>query len=385
MSGRPPAEAERLARVVLSRVAEPGEARLTGLVADVGAATMLERLRAEGEAGPLAADLAGRLAGCDPVAELERAARLGLRFVTPGDAEWPQGLDDLAHAEALHQRGGVPVGLWVRGPWRLAGLDDPLAGGVAVVGSRSATSYGSEVARELAAELAHQGHPVVSGAAFGIDAAAHRGALAAGGPTVAVLACGADRAYPRAHRELLEQVLAEGAVVSETPPGGAPTRVRFLARNRLIAALTRATVVVEAAVRSGALSTAGWAERLHRHLAAVPGPVTSAASQGVHQLVRRGSATLVTHGGEVRELVAPSGHGVLAEPRGPDEPRDRLSGRQRVVLDAVPVSQAAAADAVAVAAGVRVVEVAGELERLRRAGLVERVGPRWRLGRSPAD
>ncbi len=374
-------EPERLARVVLSRVAEPGEARMTSLVADVGAAAVLGRLHAEGEGGGLAADLAVRLAGCDPAGELERAGRLGLRFVVPGDAEWPPGLEDLARAEALQQRGGVPVGLWVRGPWTLDGLDDRRCGAAAVVGSRSATSYGADVACQIAADLAHHGHPVVSGAAFGIDQSAHRGALAAGRPTVAVLACGADRVYPRAHQSLLEHILGDGAVVSETPPGGAPTRVRFLARNRLIAALTRATVVVEAAVRSGALNTAGWAERLHRHVAGVPGPVTSAASQGVHQLVRRGSATLVTSGEEVRELVSPAGQGLLSEARGPEVPRDRLSTRQQVVLDAVPVARPAPADAIARAAGVRVVEVAGELERLRAAGLVERVGPRWRLAR----
>ncbi len=380
MTGAAASEPERLARVVLSRVAEPGDVRMTSLVADVGAAPVIDRLRDEGERGGLAADLAARLVACDPAAELERAARVGVRFVVPGDAEWPPALGDLAHVEALQQRGGVPVGLWVRGPWTLDGLDDPLAGAVAVVGSRSATSYGEGVARTLGADLTHAGHPVVSGAAFGIDQAAHRGALAAGRPTVAVLACGADRVYPEAHRHLLEHVLGTGAVVSETPPGGAPTRVRFLARNRLIAALTRATVVVEAAVRSGALNTAGWAERLHRHVAGVPGPVTSAASQGVHQLMRRGSATLVTTGDEVRELVSPAGQGVLTETRGEERPRDRLSTRQQVVLDAVPLSRPAAADAIARTAGVRVVEVAGELERLRTAGLVERVGPRWRLG-----
>ena len=374
-------EADRLARVVLSRAAEPGDARVTAVVSELGPVPVLDRLRAEAEGGGVAADLADRLDRCDPARELDQAARTGLRFVVPGDPEWPRGLEDLAHVDSLQGRGGVPVGLWVRGPWGLAALDDALAGGVAVVGSRSATSYGTDVARELGAELAHRGHPVVSGAAFGIDGAAHRGALAAGRPTVAVLACGADRVYPQEHRALLGHVLATGAVVSETPPGGAPTRVRFLARNRLIAALTRATVVVEAALRSGALSTAGWAERLHRHVLGVPGPVTSAASQGVHQLLRRGSAVLATSGEEVRELLVPAGQGLLAEARGPDRPRDRLSTRQQVVLDAVPVSRPAGADAVALAAGVRLVEVAGELERLRLAGHVERVGSRWRLAR----
>ena len=220
----------------------------------------------------------------------------------PGDAEWPEALARLDHVDAVSGLGGQPLGLWVRGPLR---LDQVAAGGVAIVGSRSATTYGTAVAGDLAAAVATEGRTVVSGAAFGIDQAAHRGALGVGGPTVAVLACGVDRAYPSAHRPLLDHLAQHGAVVSELRPGLPPTRVRFLARNRVIAALSGGTVVVEAAVRSGALNTATWATRLGRVLMGVPGPVTSAPSEGVHELLRTGAAALVTRGEHVRRGALP--------------------------------------------------------------------------------
>jgi DNA processing protein len=196
---------------------------------------------------------------------------------------------------------------------------------------------------------------------------------------VAVLACGVDRAYPVAHRGLLDHLAAQGAVVSELAPGCAPTRLRFLARNRLIAALTRGTVVVEAALRSGALNTANWAGRLNRPLLGVPGPVTSAPSQGVHQLIRSGAATLVTSGEEVLELVGAAGEHLVAVPQGPGRPRDRLSLRSQQVLDAVPVASAARADSIARTAGLGLVEVRSTLVRLRAHGLVEETGNGWRL------
>lgn len=368
-------EVERLARVVLSRVVEPGDTRTTGLVSELGATRVLELLRADDTDHTLLTDLESRAAPVDPVRELERADRLGIRFVVPGDPEWPAGLDDLAWAQPVQERGGAPLGLWVRGPLRL----DELAGSLAVVGSRSATSYGAGIAADLAAVVARAGVPVVSGAAYGIDHAGHRGALGAGGRTVAVLACGVDRAYPVAHKRLLDHLAAEGAVVSEAPVGWAPTRVRFLARNRLIAGLTRATVVVEAAIRSGALNTANWATRLNRSLLGVPGPVTSAPSQGVHQLLRVGAATLVTSGEEVLECLGAAGRHLVTEPRAPEQPRDRLTSRQRQVLDAVPVTRAAAVDSIARTAGIGVREVRGALDQLHRRGLVG-FGPEgWRL------
>jgi DNA processing protein len=247
------------------------------------------------------------------------------------------------------------------------------------VGSRSSTTYGDRVAGEIAAVAARQGCPVVSGAAFGIDQAAHRGAVAIDGPSVAVLACGVDRAYPAAHTQLIEHLAATGAVVSEAPPGCAPMRVRFLARNRLIAALSRGTVIVEAAVRSGALNTANWAGRLNRVVLGVPGPVTSASSEGVHQLIRQGTAVLVTGGCDVLELVSQSGEHLVDDPRAPARPRDRLTTRHRQVLDAVPVARGAGTDSVARTAGLGIVEVRTALAHLHRQGLVQQDDDGWRL------
>ena len=366
---------DRLARAALSRIFEPGDLRVSRLVDELGAGTVYDALRGERDLEGVLTDVAGRLAEVDPARELAQAARLGVRFVVPGDAEWPRQLDGLAGAAALQERGGLPLGLWVRGPLRLDTLDRS----VAVVGSRSATTYGAGVAAEVAAVTAREGFTVVSGAAFGIDQAAHRGAVAAGGTSVAVLACGADRVYPAAHRAMIEHLAAEGAVLSETPPGGAPTRLRFLSRNRIIAALTRGTVVVEAAVRSGALNTANWATRLNRSVMGVPGPVTSAPSQGVHQLIRTNVATLVTSGADVLEMLGGAGEHLVEEPRAAERPRDRLSTRHQQVLDAVPSERAAGTDSIARAAGIGLREVRSALDALERRGLVHRVEEGWRL------
>jgi len=176
---------------------------------------------------------------------------------------------------------------------------------VAIVGARAATAYGTHVCTEIAGALAASGWTVVSGAAYGIDAAAHRAALAAGGTTIAVLACGPDVAYPRAHADLLDAIAAQGAVISEWPPGTAPGRWRFLLRNRVVAALAGGTVVIEAGARSGTISTARHAERLGRPLMAVPGPVTSPASAGCHQLIRDCSAVCVTSAADVIAEIPP--------------------------------------------------------------------------------
>ncbi|WP_426244023.1 DNA-processing protein DprA [Nocardioides sp. LHG3406-4] len=381
-----PSDDERLARVALARLGEPGETRLAGLAAELGAVRLYEALCAERDPRGLLADVAGRLAGVDPERDLRRAEKLGIRYVIPGDAEWPSRLDDLAGAGSLHERSGAPIGLWVRGPLDLSSLDRSLA----VVGSRSATTYGLRVADEIAATAARSGVSVISGAAFGIDQAAHRGALAVGGMTVAVLACGADRAYPEAHRALIDHIGSVGAVVSESPPGCSPTRIRFLARNRLIAALGTGTVIVEAAIRSGALNTANWTDRLNRVVMGVPGPVTSAQSQGVHQLVRTGAASLVTCGSDVLELISLAGDHLREDPREPTRPRDRLTSRQRQVIDAVPVRAPAPVDSVARTAGMGLLEVRSTLTRLAERGLVELVRGGWRLvdtrgGRGPGE
>jgi DNA processing protein len=367
--------ADRCARLALSRLGEPGDLRMAGLVAELGAERVYAELLDGRDPRGLRTDVAARLDDMDPARDLERAHRAGLRWVVPGDAEWPPGLDDLDRSEPLQGMGRAPLGLWVRGPIRL----DELATPVAVVGSRSATTYGTEVATELAAGLARSSAAVLSGAAFGIDQAAHRGALAGGGQTVAVLACGVDRAYPAAHQALLDHLAQHGAVVSELAPGCAPTRLRFLARNRVIAALSRGTVVVEAAVRSGALNTASWTQRLNRPVMGVPGPVTSAPSEGVHQLIRSGAATLVTRADDVLELTAAMGEHLVEAPRAPTSARDRLTRSQQQVLEAVPLVRPAPSDSIARTAGLGLVQVRSALDGLSRRGLVEQLPTGWRL------
>lgn len=366
---------ERLARVALSRLTEPGDPRIASLVAQLGAVRLRELLSDPAQSRPEARDVASRLAAVDAARDLERAARQGLRFVVPGDEEWPPQLDDLMRAELLDERGGPPLGLWVMGPTRI----DQLGRAVAVVGARSATTYGADIAASIAGSLVRAGHPVVSGAAFGIDQAAHRGALAVEGANIAVLACGADRSYPTAHHTLLEHLRQTSAVVAEVPPGCAPTRGRFLSRNRLIAALARGSVVVEAAARSGALNTASWTTRLNRHLMGVPGPVTSAQSQGVHELLRSGAASLVTDGADVLEIVGDVGTHLAPRRRGPSRRRDRLPARDARVLDAVPFARPAPVDSIASTAGLALLDVQGALRRLAREGLVELLPQGWRL------
>ena len=367
---------ERSARAALSRLSEPGDIRLSTLVDRLGAERVFDLLRDEQDVAGVYTDVAARLRGLDPDGELERAGEAGIRFICPGDAEWPGSLADLDRAEPLAGRGGTPLGLWARGPLSLARA---CGRAVSVVGSRSATTYGAAVASDLAAALAAEEVCVVSGAAFGIDQAAHRGALAAKGPTVAVLACGVDRAYPAAHKNLLDYIGDVGVIVSELPPGCAPTRLRFLSRNRVIAALSQGTVVVEAAVRSGALNTANWATRLNRVLMGVPGPVTSAPSEGVHELIRTRDAALVTRGADVLELVSPSGSFLPVPRRGDARPRDGLSERDQRLLDAVPVADAVDAQSIARTAGLPAVETRRALERLRDQGHVEQIDMRWRL------
>lgn len=360
-------DAERRARAALSRLVEPVDKAMAELVDRYGAATILADL----SAGALRHNRAGhwlaRLARLDVDADLRRAAQLGGRLICPGDAEWPACVDDLGLRR--------PLALWVRGGPALAQV---VARSVAVVGSRTSTSYGGHVSSEIAADLCDRGWTVVSGAAYGIDGSAHKGALAAGGPTVAVVACGMDVTYPAGHHALLGRIADEGLIVSELPPGEPPMRGRFLVRNRLIAALTRGSVIVEAGPRSGALNTAGEALALLRPVLAVPGPVTSAMSIGVHQLVRKGMAELVTNAAEVIEIVGRLGDDLAPEVRGPVRPRDHLAAELRRVLDALPARSALDAGGVAERAGLSAHTVQAALATLRDAGWVAEAGTGWR-------
>jgi DNA processing protein len=305
------AQLELFARAAWSGIAEPGD-RLAGiLVRQLGAVEALRTVLS----GPTVGALVARLGdGGAPVADeqqigdavarwrprlqmsavvhaLRQAARVEARLLVPSDPRWPVGVDDLdEHA---------PIALWVRG------TDAALAAmpsSIALVGARAATGYGEHVTMEASAGLVDRGYAIVSGAAYGIDGMAHRAALASHGQTVAFLAGGVDRFYPSGHDALLTRIVAEGAVISELPCGQAPTKWRFLQRNRLIAAASRATVVLEAGWRSGSLNTAAHASSLGRPLGAVPGPVTSAASAGCHRLIRDFTAVCVTNPDEMAEL-----------------------------------------------------------------------------------
>ncbi|MFJ4965694.1 DNA-processing protein DprA [Streptomyces sp. NPDC088729] len=311
-----------------------------------------------------------RAAAADPVRDLAEVAAAGGRFVCPGDLEWPSQLDDLGDAR--------PVGLWVRGAadLRLWSLRS-----VAVVGARACTAYGAHMAASMGAGLAERGWVVVSGAAFGVDGAAHRGALAAGGATTAVLACGVDVVYPRGHAELIGRVAQQGLVVTELPPSSHPTRSRFVLRNRVIAALTRGTVVVEAEYRSGSLVTARRAQNLGRHVMGVPGPATSGLSAGVHELLR-GEGVLVTDASEVVELVGDIGE-LAPVRRGPVLPRDQLGATAARVLESLPYHGLARPRDLARSAGTSSDEALALLYELHSLGFVEREGDGWRLTVTP--
>ncbi|MDR2374644.1 MAG: DNA-processing protein DprA [Bifidobacteriaceae bacterium] len=374
-----------LARAAWSRIAEPADRQALALVAAAGPAAALRWLAGTGRVGADRPDGIGgleqarerwraRLDGLDPRRELDALARLGGWLAIPEAAGWPEALADLG-AE-------TPFCLWVRtGALGPAELPERLTPAVSVVGARAATAYGESVAAGLVGDLAARGVGIVSGGAFGIDAAAHRTALAVGGVTVAVMAGGVDRLYPQGNERLLAAVVADGAVVSELPPGAAPRRERFLSRNRLIAALSQVTVVVEAGWRSGAHRTAGVAAELLRPVAAVPGPVTAASSAGCHRLIRQGIATLVTGADEVRELLAPLGSAPLAEPSAQPGLLDGLAPADRQVLDSLPLRQGVTVTALVMSSGLSAPQAMAALSRLERSGRAEQSDGLWRRSR----
>ena len=365
---------ERWARAAWAFLTEPEDDGVIGLLRDHGAVEALARLRA-GRL-PARSGWGVRLPELDLDAMARAASHHRVRVLVPGDAEWPEGVDRLQKP---------PYCLFVRGVPDLAALVER---SVAVVGSRAATEYGLRVAADLADGLAARGFTVVSGAAYGIDSAAHRAVLAADAPTVAVLACGADRAYPTAHRAMLDQITRAGAVVSEVPVGCAPYRSRFLARNRIIATLARATVVVEANLRSGSLTTAKAARLHHLPVAAVPGPVTSMTSAGCHALIRETDAVLVTDAAEVAELAGRIGEDLSPDPQlrpVPAAPGDDLDPESYRVWSAVPTRGGATTDRLASASGVEVRRLIGVLAALEADGLLVKEGGRWRKRARPTS
>lgn len=401
-------DGERLARAALTWLAEPGDVALGALLRTCGAETTLAAIKAgEFPAGGSPGDGAAlsaarramqrwrtRLGELPATGDLAAFCRQGIRLVCPGDMEWPASLEDLGDAQ--------PYALWLRGS---ADLRFACLRSVAVVGSRAATAYGSYVAAELAASVAARGWAVVSGAAYGVDAAAHRGSLGAGGTTVAVLACGVDVPYPAGHKDLLDAIAADGVIASEWPPGRNVSRLRFLVRNRVIAALASGTLVVEAGERSGALNTARHARDLRRYLMAVPGPITSATSAGCHTVIRDWQGTLVTCAADVIEMLTPLGtapDGPGAGRAGPDGrpgtaapdgtapaararpvlPRDELDLESAAVLDALPVRGGIGPAGIAVTAGLELSAVVRCLGALAAGGFAERCERGWRVRRA---
>ena len=398
--------AEKLARAALTYLAEPGDPALGALLAICSPAEVVAAIKADmlPGTGPGCGDTPAsraaldralgrwraRLPGLPDDERITDTGRDGISLACPGDADWPAALDHLGQAR--------PYALWLRGH---TDLRFACSRSVSVVGSRAATSYGGHVAGEIAADLGERGWAVISGGAYGIDAAAHRGALAAEAVTVAVLACGVDYPYPAGHADLFAAIAAQGLVVSEWPPGRHPARTRFLVRNRVIAALGCGTVIVEAGERSGALNTARHAANLGKPLMAVPGPVTSAQSAGCHRIIREWGANCVTRAADVIELLSPlsvpdalapgGGPGCAGARRrpgrrsGPDPDasrgpsRDDLDPDSARVLDALPARGGAGTSTIAVEAGVDLDTVLRCLGRLAGYGFVERCDRGWRL------
>ncbi|TAM71263.1 MAG: DNA-protecting protein DprA [Microbacteriaceae bacterium] len=381
---RPPERAERaarFARAAWSGIAEPGDGSAGGLICAVGPVvalrTVLEAWPVKRTLGVvseadahtatmLEPELAGaverwqpRLKSAEVLHALEQAARVGATLVAPGDPGWPGGLDDLGrHA---------PITLWLRGNTVAC---DRIGRSVALVGARAASGYGEHVTMNASAGLVERGFAIVSGAAYGIDGMAHRAALAGDGTTVAFLAGGVDRFYPSGHHALLGRIAANGAVLSEVPCGAAPTKWRFLQRNRLIAASASATVVVEAGKRSGSLNTAGHAAALGRPLGAVPGPVTSPTSAGCHRLIRDYDAVCVTTVEEMAELV--DGAADAGGPVGGDP-----TSEETRVFDALSARSARDVQDVAARAGMAASTVAAVLGLLELNGRVRERGTGW--------
>ena len=375
---------EVFARASWTGIAEPGDRAAGELVATLGAAGALtvlveawpvKRIADAASAGGsdlAAADIELALARWSPrlksgvaLVALRQAVRFAVRLLVPGDPAWPVGVDDLgAHA---------PIALWLRGNESALTATQH---SIALVGARAATGYGEHVTMEASAGLVDRGFAIISGAAYGIDGMAHRAALASSGQTVAILAGGVDRFYPSGHDALLVRIVESGAVISELPCGSPPTKWRFLQRNRLIAAASQATIVLEAGWRSGSLNTAGHAASLGRPIGAMPGPVTSAASAGCHRLIREFAATLVTSAAEMAELVPGT------EVAGIPDPAASLpcstSARVRLI-DALSPRSPRSVDDLAARSGMSIAEVQAELGSLQIDGGVSERERGWIL------
>ncbi|MEY4898893.1 MAG: DNA-protecting protein DprA [Actinomycetota bacterium] len=368
-------EADRrdaFADVAWGFLTEPGDRVAGALIRRWGATDSLARILTRPAASTLAGDdlsgtdVAEALARWEPRMDapalfrsLSTAVSVGAKVVRPTDSVWPAGLVDLGDHG--------PRVVWCRGD--IVALPQP-SSSVAIVGARASTGYGEHVAMDFAAGLTSRGFAVVSGGAYGIDGMAHRATLACGGSTVAVLAGGIDQLYPAGHDELLRRIIASGVVISEVSPGGAPTRWRFLQRNRLIAAMAGATVVIEAGYRSGSLNTATHARDLDRPIGVVPGPVTSGASAGCHRLLRTNPATtLVTTVADVVEFFGIDANGERCDARDSDNVVR--------ILDSLSSTKSRTVETIAAKAGIETATVTATLGTLEAEGRAARNPAGW--------
>lgn len=411
-----PSSEERQARAIWTAIAQPGEPVVGQVIGHFGVMEALERVKFLAAKLPEIDDMiirtvfqpvrlpasvaqiegwAMRLRELNLEMEYQLLSRDGGTLVVPGDAAWPMMADDLGMV--------APLALWVRGNPRALQALAP-EGAVALVGARCATHYGTDMAQEIAYELGERGIWVISGGAYGIDAAAHQGALASRGKTISVQAGGLGELYPAMNARLFFQIQQTGAIVSEAPPSQRPAKHLFLTRNRIISALSQVVVVVEAGERSGAMSTANHGAEQGRQVAAVPGPVASAASTGCHRLIREGAA-LVTNAAEILELMFPLhtqeqnvfGAGVAANKSvvgaAAAEPQRNSAGQIPApslfaglssdgvkVIDSLSKTAWKSLEQVARAAGLGTRTVQSELGLMELDGKVETRNGRYRLG-----
>lgn len=359
---------ERIARASLTAVFPPGDLRLGRLLAEYSAAEIFATLR---EMEPTT-QVISRAHELNEDALIAEAIGSGLEFLIPGDDEFPECLLELSECEPVQSLGGVPAGLWCSGD---IGLLQPSHTGIAIVGARAATRYGESVAASLAHDLAggeYGGHKIVSGGAYGIDAAAHRGAISSGGKTIGVFAGGLDHPYPRGNTRLFDELRTEHLIVSEVAPGVRAHRVDFLARNRLIAGLSAGVVVVEAALRSGARNTASWAVELSRPVMAVPGSVHSASSAGCHQMIRDAKASLIADARDVVACLAPYGCAPIQEVLGSSRALDGLDEQLFTLREAMPGRGGVSCAELAAELCRPVPSVLAGLAELEASGLVRR-------------
>lgn len=373
-----------LARVVWSRISEPGDRVAGSMLRTLGPERALHSLLDRADPAHTTREVRNadtsmeltppevrtafdrwlpRLDRAAIEQDLRNAVRVGARLLVPEDEHWPERLNDL--------REHAPHALWVRGDTSLLRTE-----GIAIVGARASTPYGEQVTTEFADAATRWGFTVISGAAYGIDAVAHRTALAAGGKTVAVLAGGIDRNYPLAHDALIERIAQEGAVCSEVVPGTPPTRWRFLQRNRVISALATTTLVTEAGLRSGSLNTAGHAAQLGRRLGAVPGPITSVGSMGCFKLIQEYDATMVTTETDLEVLL-----GTDTLIRFEPDTEGREPALHMRVRDALPLRGAIGTEDIAKLAGVSATEARTALIELEVLGRVQLHGEGWDVER----